>query len=313
MVFFNSIGSIFTIIIIIGAGYILTRVGWFNESTGSLFSRMVLNISLPCYLLYNITSTFERDELIGMAGNLATPVISIGVSYILSIAASYILRVDRSRRGVYRSMFFASNAMFIGLPVNIALFGEESVPYVLLYYLANTSIYWTIGVYEISGDNPETRRKLLSAGSIRRVFNPAICCFLAGVAIVLAGFELPKFIHDSLKYIGNMTTPLAMFFTGIALHSVKWDGIRVNKDMISLVIARSVICPVLIMLLNRVFLVPEMMGAVFVIQAAMPVITSTSVVAKVYGSDYKFAAVMSAVTTATSLVVIPFYMWFMGR
>lgn len=313
MIFLNSIGSIFTIIIIIAAGYILTHAGWFDESTGSLFSRVVLNISLPCYLLYNITSTFKRGELIGLAGNLAIPVISVGVSYILSIAVSHVLKVDRSRRGVYRSMFFASNTMFIGLPVNVALFGEESIPYVLLYYLVNTSFYWTIGAYEVSRDNPGTKGKLLSTGSIRRIFNPAICGFLAGVTFVLAGIELPKFIHDSFKYVGSMTTPLAMFFTGIALHSVKWNGIRIDKDMISLVVARSFICPVLVLLLNRVFLVQEMMGKVFVIQAAMPVITSTTVVAKEYGSDYKFAAVMSAVTTATSLVVIPFYMWFMSR
>lgn len=313
MVFLNSVGSVFTIIIIITVGYIFAHAGWFNESTGSLFSRMVLNISLPCYLLYNITSTFKRDELIGLAGNLAIPVISVGVSYLLSIAASIALKVDTSRRGVYRSMFFASNTMFIGLPVNIALFGEESIPYALLYYLANASFYWTVGAYEISRDNPGTKQKLLGRGSIKRIFNPATCGFLSGVALVLAGIELPKFVDNSLKIIGNMTTPLAMFFTGIALYSVKWSSVRIGKDMISLVIARSVICPALVLLLNRVFHVPEMPGAVFVIQAAMPVITSTSVVAKEYGSDYEFAAVMSAVTTATSLVVIPFYMWFVGR
>jgi predicted permease len=313
VIFLNSIGSIFTIIIIIAAGYILTHAGWFDESTGSLFSRVVLNISLPCYLLYNITSTFKRGELIGLAGNLAIPVISVGVSYILSIAVSHVLKVDRSRRGVYRSMFFASNTMFIGLPVNVALFGEESIPYVLLYYLANTSFYWTVGAYEVSRDNSDIKRKLLSTYSLKRIFNPAVCGFITGVILVLTGIELPKFIHDSIKFVGNMTTPLAMFFTGIALHSVKRNGIRIDKDMISLVIARSVICPALVLLLNRIFTVPELMGAVFVIQAAMPVITSTSVVAKEYGSDYKFAAVMSGVTTVTSLVVIPFYMWFMGR
>ncbi|MGE5614426.1 MAG: AEC family transporter [Bacillota bacterium] len=313
MIFLNSVGSVFTIIIIIAAGYILTRAGWFNESTGNIFSKMILNVSLPCYLLYNITSTFKRDELLALAGKLGVPALSIGISYLLSIAVSHIIKVDRSRRGVYRSMFFASNTMFMGLPVNIALFGEESIPYVLLYYLGNTSFYWTLGAYEVSRDNPGIKQKLISMDSVRKIFNPAICGFLAGVAVVLAGIELPKFIHDSLKYVGNMTTPLAMFFVGITLHFVKWDSFRIDKDVVSLVIARSVICPALVLLLNYILLVPELMGKVFVIQAAMPVITSTSVVAKEYGSDYKFAAMMSAVTTATSLVVIPFYMWFMGR
>jgi predicted permease len=61
-----------------------------------------------------------------------------------------------------------------------------------------------------------------------------------------------------------------------------------------------------------VFGVPSLMGKVFVIQAAMPAITSTSVVAREYGSDYQFAALMTAITTVASLIVIPFYMWFMA-
>ncbi len=313
MVFLNSIGSIFTIIILIATGLVLTHAGWFNEAAGQTLSKLIMNISLPCYMLYNITTTFDKSELESMSRNLIVPVISIGVCYLLSILTSNLIKVDRSRKGVFRSMFFASNTMFIGLPVNLALFGEKCVPYVLLYYLANTSFYWTVGAYEVSRDNPENRAAaFLNVQTLKRVFNPAILGFIIGVVLVLLDFRLPSFIMDSCKYIGNLTTPLAMFFTGIVLYSVKLKDIRFSKDVIALLLARSVISPALVLLMLPVFGVPSLMGKVFVIQAAMPAITSTSVVAREYGSDYQFAALMTAITTVSSLIVIPFYMWFMA-
>ena len=313
MVFMRSVEGLLTIIIMILTGYAFTRAGWFDENTGKTFSKIVLDISLPCYMFYNITSTFEKDELVGLANNLLIPFISVGVSYILAIFVSNLIKVDRSRKGVYRSMFFASNTMFIGLPVNLALFGESSVPYVLLYYIANTSFFWTFGVFEVSRDNrSDSAPKPFTLKALKRILNPPMIGFMAGVLAVLAGVRLPTFITDSCKYIGNLTTPLAMFFTGIALYSVKLREIRFDKDVISLVFARSLVCPMLVLLLIQFIKVPKLMGMVFVIQAAMPTITSTSVVAREYGSDYHFAAVMTAVTTATSFVVIPVYMLIMG-
>lgn len=312
MIFINSIESILTIIILIMTGWLLTQKGWFSDDTSKLFSKLILNISLPCFMIYNITTTFEQSELKSLSRNLVIPFVSIMLSYLLSIAVSNLIKVDRGRKGIFRTMFFASNTMFIGLPVNLALFGEESIPYVLLYYLANTSCFWTIGAYEVSRDNHEnTGVSFFNLSTLKRIFNPAIIGFISAVLLVLTGIKLPSFITDSCKHIGNLTTPLAMLFTGIVLHSVKLRTIRFNKDVLALLLARAVICPALVLLLIQAFPVPRLMGMVFVIQAAMPTITSTGVLAREYGSDYQFAAVMSGVTTAASLIVIPFYMWLM--
>jgi malate permease and related proteins len=313
MIILKSIESILTIIILIAIGYIFTHAGWFNESTSKLFSRIVMNISLPCYMFFNITTTFDRAQLESLSRNLIVPFVSIGISYLLSIVVSNVIKVDRSRKGVFRSMFFASNTMFIGLPVNLALFGEASVPFVLLYYLANTTFYWTVGAYEVRMDNPLNKHMpILNFSTVKRIFNPAVIGFSAGVAVVLTGLNMPAFISDSSKYIGNLTTPLAMFFTGIVLYSVKLREIKFDKDVITLLLARALICPFLVLLLLHFFPVPKLMGMVFVIQAAMPAITSTGVVAREFGSDYKFASVMTVVTTAASLVIIPVYMYFMA-
>jgi predicted permease len=50
------------------------------------------------------------------------------------------------------------------------------------------------------------------------------------------------------------------------------------------------------------------MKQVFIIQAAMPIITQSSIVAKFYKADHQYAALMVLVTTMLAVVMIPIYM-----
>ena len=50
------------------------------------------------------------------------------------------------------------------------------------------------------------------------------------------------------------------------------------------------------------------MGSVFVVQAAMPVMANSAIIAKAYDSDFNFASLMIAITTIGTLIVIPILM-----
>ena len=63
--------------------------------------------------------------------------------------------------------------MYIGLPVNLALFGDEALPFVLLYFFANTVFFWTVGNYSISHDKEELPRQGQSAHQCASYLFPA--------------------------------------------------------------------------------------------------------------------------------------------
>ena len=42
-------------------------------------------------------------------------------------------------------MFSFSNSMFIGFPVVSGIFGDPGIPYLMLFYLINTTLFWTLG------------------------------------------------------------------------------------------------------------------------------------------------------------------------
>lgn len=307
LTFWHAVESVLTIIIMFMTGWALTRAGWFDEKTSLVFSRIILNVSLPCYMLWNLMSNFDRARLTELSGGLIVPVLSIGGTYLLGVLTSNLMRVDRRRKGVFRSVFFTSNTIFVGLAVNLSLFGAESVPYVLVYYIANTCFFWTLGTYEI-GRNGEESPARFSPGTLKRAANPALLGFFAAVLLILLRVRLPAFVMDGCKYIGELTTPLAMFFIGIVLYSTPLKKLRIDRDIAVLILARFVICPASVLLLTRLIPLPELMTKVFVIQSAMPAMTSTGVVARQYGGDYEFATVVTVITTVLSMVFIPVYM-----
>lgn len=312
MTVLNALGSIFSIVIMITTGYILTAKGWFEDKTAKVFSKLVCNIALPCLMISDLMSNFDKQKLGYLSKGLIVPFLSIGICYIISIAVSRIIKVQKGRIGIFRSMFFVSNSIFIGLPVNLALFGSMSIPYVLLYYIANTSFFWTIGAFGICKDGQATcdecEVSILSVETLKRILSPPLMGFIIAILLILINIKLPKFVLDTCKYFGNLTTPLSMLFIGITIYSVDISEIKIDIDMIVVLLGRFLISPLITFAVAYYHPIPNLMKDVFVVQAAMPVMTNTAIVARSYGADHKYATVMTVVTTILSLVFIPIYM-----
>jgi predicted permease len=306
--FFAADESVLSIIIMIMIGYFLAYKKLLDEKAINLITTIVINISLPMMMLNTIMSNFTKEKLIADSGGLAVPFITIGSCYIIGRLVAKIAKVKGNRRGLFVSMFFNSNTIFMGLPVNLALFGEKSVPYVLLYYIANTVFFWTLGIYEITKDCDTETVKLFSVDVIRKILSPPLMGFLVGIVLLLLNIKLPLFIMDTSKNLGNLTTPLSMFFIGASIYLVNLKSVKFSWDIVWVSIGRFLIAPALVMLIVPMFPIPHLMGSVFVIQAAMPVMSNTAIIARAYDSDYNFASLMIAITTIGTLLVIPILM-----
>ena len=203
MVFFHALQSIFGLLLIVSLAYVLARKGWFTPETQILLPRLVSSVALPPYLFYTITHSFGRDDLVHLLYGSFFPLLSILMTFGVALLVARATRVERRHLGLFCTSFATSNTVFIGLPVNMALFGEAAAPYVLLYFFANTTFFWTIGNYAISHDNEELRGHDSVLDNVRHVFSPPMLGFLAGAALTLLDFRLPGFVQNAARYLGN--------------------------------------------------------------------------------------------------------------
>lgn len=308
LTFLHAIESLISIIIMVSLGYFLTAKGWFNQENSRLLPRLVNYVALPTYMIWNLLSTFDKETFLPMFSGIIVPVISMLFSFIIGYAISRVLKIGPQRKGTFRSLFFCSSSVFVGVPVNLALFGESSLPYVLIYFLSNAFLFWTIGNYSISLDGKTTPSKLISLATIKRVFSPPFIGFTIAIVFILLGIHLPNFAMNTAKYLGGMTTPLSMLFIGISMFGVKLCNIKISKDMIALLIGRFIISPLAVILVATFIPIPELMKKVFVIQAALPAMSQATVLAKVYKADTEYTALLVTITTICAALAIPIYM-----
>lgn len=312
MVFFNACGGVFTIFLIALVGYALARWNLVPQSAERVLPRFVTTIALPPYLFRHITATFHRDDLVALLSGAVIPFVSIGVMIVLAWAFSGALNIRHGRAGAFRTAFATSSTMNIGLPINIALFGETAVPYVLLYFLPNALTFWTFGNYSLAHDGKSANIRLFSRETLKQICSPPLMGFLLGLAVVFLDVRLPVFMDNTIKYVGDMALALAIMYIGIMLSGIKLADCTLERDSLVVFIGRFVISPLCVLLLSLVIPVPPLMLGVFLIQSSLPVMLNVAILAGYYGGDVKFATMVTSLSTVMALVTIPLYMVLIG-
>ena len=240
---FHSIESVLSVYFIIALGYFLTKKGVFTSDTGGQFAWLVVNITFPCYIIAALPEQFTSKTMIASLYGIGIAFASILSLYPISYLMAKILKLNRECKHVFVAMVVFSNVVYIGLPVSSALFGDISVGYVLQFYVANTFIFWTFGIFflqMVSYDNSKPKINL------KMTLNPPLIA--AGIAIILVmqDMQAPFIIKNSLRLIGNMTTPLATLFIGIVFSEIKFKDFMVLKDMFAVVLGRFVFAPAIV-------------------------------------------------------------------
>ncbi len=304
----QAVSAMCPIVFLVVLGYVLSARKWFDAKSEAMIARLVTTVALPCSIFVSLTGDFTAEKLTALLPDTVLPIVSMLLAMVVGKIAARVLNIKHGRRGVFSVNFFISNTMFIGLPVNLALFGEESIPAVMLYYVVNTLVFWTLGVNSIVGDTARARESFFSPATLQKILSPSLIAFIVSIAFVLSGWSLPDGINAGLRYTGQLTTPLSLIFIGIEISHISLRKFKFEKDLFWGLIGRYVVCPICVLVFVPFISVSPMSVKVFTMQAAMPAMTMLTIVSKQYGADSQYAAALSFVTILLGIVVIPLYM-----
>ena len=306
MAFLTSLESILSIILIILLGYILKEKKWFDDGFSSNVSRLIMNVALPASIFVSVLKYLTVEKLISLSGGLVYTFLSVIIGYIIAWIMVKILKVKSGRRGTFINTVVNANTIFIGLPLNIALFGNESLPYFLVYYITNTVSTWAFGVILIENDNPE-KSKTKKGFNWKKLLPPPLLGFLVALIFLVFKIPVPDFIHSALTYTGNIVTPLSLIYIGIVLSDAGLKSIHFDKDTIFALLGRFIISPcimvILIILGTKISgTMPALESKTYIIQASAPALAVLPILANESNGDVKYAT--NVVTTSTVLFAI---------
>jgi hypothetical protein len=197
--------------LLIGMG--LRRLPEFSDETGKVLNLFVIYVSLPALVLINIPA-------LDLSENLLVPVLmpwgmllfSVGIILLLS----RLLHWTREVTGCFLLLIPLGNTSFLGIPMIKAFFGDELIPYALLYdqfgsFLA-LAIYGSmvLAVYGAGESRPSV------SGVIKKIvlFPPFIALVLA---FILKPFSYPPVAIHLLETLAATLVPLVMVAVGFQL------------------------------------------------------------------------------------------------
>lgn len=312
--FLTSITSIIPIIAIIVLGYILQVKGWFGDAFGPNLSRLIMNVALPASIFVSVMKYLTLDKLISLSGGLLYTFVAFILGYMVAYIAVMLFKIRPGRRGTMINTFVNANTIFIGLPLNVALFGDQALPYFLIYYITNTISTWTLGVYLMTSDSKSGQSKKATKFDWKKLLPAPLVGFLVALLVLILRIPIPDFATNTLTYVGNIVTPLSLIYIGIVLAKAGLNTIAFDKDTIVTLVGRFILAP-LIMLLVLKFFAPNMTAVefkTFMIQSATPALAVLPILANQGKGDVEFSTNVVTLSTVLFIVVIPILQTLLG-
>lgn len=290
--------QIFILVLLIAAGYVAVVSKIVDPRATRGLSGLLINITLPALIIASMQVPFTPERLIGAETLLLATGALFTLSFAIAWAVSKAMRVPAAEEGVFQFAIVFGNVGFMGFPVALALFGEESLFYVAIFNLAFNILVFSVGIAMLTGGRGERFNPRLLA-------NSGIAASVVGLALFLGSVEIPSPFIDSIELLGGVTTPLAMIIVGAMLATFPAREMVGNwRIWVTSAILLLAVPVIYCWLFSPVFPDPLVNG-VMITMAAMPAAANTVIFAEQYGADSKLASQIVFVSTIGSLVTIP--------
>ena len=311
--FLNALSASLILMALMSVGYFMGWRGWMGPSEKKFLSKYIVNIAVPCTCITGLLTNLSHDMLFQAGIMLISVVVGIVLTMLLAVALAQLLHIPHNRWGVFVVMTGLSNTLFIGLPVCTQLFGDACLPYVMIYYLGNTSFLQSVGIMLIqrSGTAEGTRTTVL--GFFKNLLSkPPILGVIFAILMLILDLQLPSAVMKFAGYIGDTVSPLALIYCGYIIWEVGLRNLRLLPGLPTMLVVRLVVSPVICWGICHLFGISGLALQVFIVESALPVVSQVPVLSGAFGADEQYAATGACLSTLASFISIPILMVLIG-
>jgi len=208
----DALTSVLGIYLFIAVGYLAKRV--FRER---IDDRTIILLSV--YFLQIFLTFWGLLKRPLDATLLGAPLIYLAITLSLLLLTMPLARLwfdDAKERSIATVAALIGNTGNLGIPLGIALFGEQSVPYTTLINLANVFFVYTFGVYFYSRGSFSIRDSLMNIVKL-----PILWAALAALGLNAAGYVPSGTVGKVLTMGAYASIVIQLVLFGIYLYDVR--------------------------------------------------------------------------------------------
>lgn len=297
----NAVLPLFSLILV---GYISARRRILGKDAIDVLNRFVVWLALPA-LLFQAMAQATAEQL-RQPGYIAATAGAILIVFLVSA----LLERHRKRRlatiSIESLTASYANAGYMGIPLGLMLFGEESLPATVLAVLMTACALFALSIVlieiDLNGSSKlhQTARKVVM--SLLR--NPLVMAPVAGALVAASPVTVPGFVFQFTSLLGAAASPCALVTIGLFL--AQQQPTAASPAVVGRTVGLKLLLHPLAayVLAFWVFDMPDVWARTAVILAALPIGTGPFMLAKLYDLDPGVSSRAILLSTLGSVVTL---------
>ena len=280
-------------------GYILQKFlsKNYQHILANYLNKFVINISLPSLVfVYMVDLQVDTSILL--------PIVTawgafLGATLIVLIL-SKVLQLSKAITIALIMTTAFGNSSFLGIPFTKAFFGDNGIPYAIVYdQIGSFLILSTIGIVILSTYSSKVN-SLLSI-VIKIVTFPSFVAMI--LAFTLQSSQLPEELFALLKAAAATLTPVALIAIGLYLN-LKIERNYKLPFVLALFI-KLILIPIFVVIVFKIFSLNGLSAKVSIFESAMAPMVSSSMLAIMYNVEKRFVASVLGYGIVFSFITLP--------
>lgn len=284
-------------LILIGVGVICAKTKLISETSNKDLSKFVLQVVNPVVIFMSYQTEY-RSELV--KNLLLTFVISAAViGAVILLSYGFVRKKQGRETEIERFSSVYSNCGFMGIPLVDAIYHEEGVFYLTAFITVFNLVVWTHGVILISGKKDFKQ-------VVKVFYSPTIIAIFLGLITFFLQIKLPSALADSLGFIKEINTPMAMIVSGVTIAGTNIPKMLKNYRIYYVCLLKLLVIPVIIAVpLVLLGGIEEKVRMTILIASAAPPAAMCTLLSIRYGRNSVYASEIFTAGTILSVVTLP--------
>lgn len=280
--------------------FVCYKIKLVDQNGNKTVSNLLLLVVNPILIITVYQTEYDpelvRGLLFAFTAAAATHILGIVISTLLIRAK------DGTDYCIERFNAMYSNCGFIGIPLIGSVLGDTGVFYLSAYMVMFNLFSWTHGV--------TLMEKKFSLKSLREgLVSPMFIATIVAVLLFFLRLEIPSVLLDSMNYIADMNTPLAMMVAGFSVAQADIGKMCRNLRLYYTSAIKLILFPFCTIPLLMLFHLPTVVSMTILIAAACPSATTGTMMAIRYKQNYTYSSEIFSLTTVLSVVTMPTLVW----
>jgi predicted permease len=300
----DTVTPVLVLFFLMLTGFLCAKIRVTGPEMAGYFSSFIINITLPALLFVSFQRPFS-SELLREAGLVfGLSILVYALSILIALVYPNILKMKGPERGVHRYAIVISNSGFIGYPMVEAFLGPAFLFHAVIFNIPYSFLAFSVCAWFISKEGKYSLKM-----DWKTFLNPNVIATFLGLLFFLLSIRLPDFLYRCFKMTGEMTSPLSMILIGTTLAQANVRQVFGRWQIYVTVLMRLLILPAIA---GVIFYLLGIHGHIFlmgILITAMPVGSSTSILASLYRITQEEAGSLVFLSTTLCMVTVPLVMF----